>query len=72
MNGFVVHRSQKNFEQSCDRLERDELVCPENKKLILSFSKMRLAKGSSRLRVVKCMYGLRFLAHSPRNTVLST
>jgi len=63
MNGFEVHKSMKNFEQSCDRLERDELVCPENKKLILSFSKMRLAKGSSRLRVVKCMYGLRFLSH---------
>ncbi len=63
MNGFEVHKSMKNFEQSCARVEKDDEVSPENKKLILSFSKMRLAKGSSRLRVVKCMYGLRFLSH---------
>jgi len=62
-NGFVVHKSQKNFEQATARLDKDREVCAENKKLILSFSKVRLAKGSSRLRVVKCLYCLRFLSH---------
>ncbi len=63
MNGFEVHKHQKNFDQASARVDRDDLVCPANKKLILSFAKMRLARGTGKLRVVKCLYGLRFLAH---------
>ena len=62
VNGFEMHRSQKNFDQATARLETDNDICSENKKLILSFAKIRLAKGSSRLRVVKCMYCMRYLA----------
>ena len=39
------------------------MVCDENKQAIVSFSKVRLAKGSSHGRVAKIVYCLRFLAH---------
>jgi len=39
MTGFEVHKANRDFEQACKRLEQDELVCEENKKLILSFCK---------------------------------
>ena len=57
------HRSMKDFEAACRRVEEDRKVCPENKQAILDFCRARLARGSSRLRVVKCAYCLRFLAH---------
>jgi len=57
------HRSMKDFEAACRRVEQDKQVCPENKQAILDFCRARLARGSSRLRVVKCAYCLRFLAH---------
>ncbi len=61
-NGFEIHKSQRNFEQAVARLDKDSEVSAENRRLILSFAKMRLARGSSRLRVVKCVYCMRFLA----------
>lgn len=57
-----VHNKQRNFEQAFQRLERDAEVSVENKKLLLSFAKTRLAKGVSKIRVVKYLYTLRFLA----------
>jgi len=62
MGEFDIHRHQRNIEMAYGLLERDANVSPQNKKVILSFSKMRLAKGSGRLRVVKCVYCLRYLA----------
>ncbi len=62
MGEFEVHKHQRNFELACKRVEKDKGVSPENRKLILSFSRMRIAGGSGRLRVVKCMYCLRYLA----------
>jgi len=63
MKEFEVHKNEKNFDQACARVDKDGEVCLENKTLILSFAKMRLARGSSKLRVVKCVYGLRYLSH---------
>jgi site-specific recombinase XerD/RNA polymerase subunit RPABC4/transcription elongation factor Spt4 len=57
------HRSMKDFDAACRRVGQDKQVCPENKQTILDFCRARLARGSSRLRVVKCAYCLRFLAH---------
>ncbi len=58
-----LHKHQANLEKSLARVERDGEVCIENKKVICEFAKARLAKGSSRLRVVKCIYGMRFFSH---------
>ena len=52
-----------DVEAACNRVEKDTLVCEENKRVIIDFSKSMLAKGSSRLRIVKCVYCLRFLSH---------
>lgn len=57
-----IHRSQQSFGLALARLERDALVCPENREQIQRFSKNRLASGASGFRVVKCMYCLRYLA----------
>jgi len=57
-----IHKHQGKVDLAFARVERDEAVCTENKQAIYGFSKTRLAKGSSRLRVVKCAYCLRFLA----------
>jgi len=57
-----IPRSQQRFDMALARLERDALVCPENREQIRRFSKNRLASGASSFRVVKCMYCLRFLA----------
>ena len=61
-NGFEVHRHQRNLDLALCRLEKERGVCPENKRLIASFSKNRLARGTGRLRIVKCIYSLRYLA----------
>lgn len=44
-NGFEVHRSMRNFDRSCALVEMDELVCAENKSLILSFSRCGLPRA---------------------------
>ncbi len=58
----VLHKSQQDFEAACRNLERESGIGEENRRLILDFAKARLANGSSRLRVVKCMYCMRYLA----------
>ena len=62
MDGFEMHRPQKSIADAVRRVEEDTEVCARNKAIILDFSKIRLAKGIGRLRVVKCTYCLRYLA----------
>jgi len=61
MNEYVMYKSQTNFEQELGRLNASGLHS-KTKKQIEDFSRIRLAKGSSKLRVVKCMYCIRYLA----------
>ena len=58
----MLHKSQQDFAAACRNLKNEKGLLDENKQLILDFAKARLANGSSRLRVVKCMYCLRYLA----------
>ena len=62
MNGFELHKSQVNFERACERVQEEQTISAENKKLILSFAKMKIAKGVTRIRVVKLLYTVRCLA----------
>ena len=62
MDDFVVHKHQKNFEAAVRLLNGDPGVGPENRELIFKFSKVRMAKGVSKTRTVKCIYFLRSLA----------
>ena len=61
--GVNLYQYKRRLEQSTVKLNEDSLVCDENKQAIVSFSKVRLAKGSSHGRVAKIVYCLRFLAH---------
>ena len=61
MNEYVMYKSQTNFEQELGRLNASGLHS-KTKKQIEDFARIRLAKGSSKLRVVKCMYCIRYLA----------
>ncbi len=63
MTSPTVHKSQQNFEAAILRVQTDPEVCAENKPLIISFAKTRLARGTGKLRVVKTIYALRFLSH---------
>lgn len=64
MDRFLVHKHQQDFTAAIRRLEADGAVIKENKALILSFSKVRMAKGTSKMRTVKCVYCLRMLARA--------
>ena len=61
MNEYVMYKSQTNFEQELLRLKNSPLPA-KAKTQIENFARMRLAKGSGKLRVVKCMYCVRLLA----------
>ena len=61
MNEYVMYKSQTDFEKAMERLKASPLAA-KTKKQIENFARMRLAKGSGKLRVVKCMYCMRFLA----------
>ena len=61
MNEYVMYKSQTNFEQELGRLKASALPA-KAKAQIENFARMRLAKGSGKLRVVKCMYCVRLLA----------
>ena len=61
MNEYVMYKSQTDFEKAMERLNASPLAA-KTKKQIENFARMRLAKGSGKLRVVKCMYCMRFLA----------
>jgi len=61
MNEYVMYKSQTDFEKAIAILTASSLAA-KTKKQIENFARMRLAKGSGKLRVVKCMYCMRFLA----------
>ncbi|MBI5229541.1 tyrosine-type recombinase/integrase, partial [Candidatus Micrarchaeota archaeon] len=61
MNDFVLYKHQTDFENALRRLHASKLTSI-TKKQIEDFSRIRLAKGSTKLRVVKCMWCLRYLA----------
>ena len=61
MNEYVMYKSQTNFEQELLRLKASALSA-KAKTQIENFARMRIAKGSGKLRVVKCMYCVRLLA----------
>jgi site-specific recombinase XerD/ribosomal protein L40E len=61
MNEYVMYKSQTDFSKAMERLNASKLSA-KTKRQIADFSKIRLAKGSGKLRVVKCMYCLRYLA----------
>ena len=61
MNEFTIYKHQTNFEKELGRLRASALP-PKTKKQIEDFAHIRLAKGSSKLRVVKCMWCVRYLA----------
>lgn len=60
--GYEAYRNMKDVEGALRRCREDAEVSPENKAVIDSFAKQRLAKGIGRLRVAKCVYCLRFMA----------
>jgi len=61
MNEYTIYKHQTNFENELRRLHTSDLPF-KSKRLIEEFGRLRLAKGSTKLRVVKCMYCLRFMA----------
>lgn len=54
-------RIQKKIKNAFKRLEKED-ISAKNKQLITNFSKTRLAEGTTRIRVVKIIYSLRFMA----------
>ncbi len=51
-----MYNYPKRLKSSLDKLNKDPKICPDNKRDIVSFSKIRLAKGSSHGRVAKVVY----------------
>jgi len=62
MDGFGLYNYPRRLELAIGHLNRDQAVCEENRKAIISFSKGRLARGSTHGRAAKIVYCLRFLA----------
>ncbi|MFH0884360.1 MAG: tyrosine-type recombinase/integrase, partial [Candidatus Micrarchaeota archaeon] len=62
MERFGLYNYPRRLELAIDNLNKDQTVCEENKQVIVSFSKGRLAKGSGHGRVAKVVYGMRLLA----------
>jgi integrase/recombinase XerD len=52
----------RRLEQAIGKLKEENGVCKENVEGIITFSKLKLAKGTSYGRVAKTVYCLRFLA----------
>ncbi len=61
MNDYVMYKSQTDFEKALGILKASALPT-KAKTQIENFALMRLAKGSGKLRVVKCMYCVCLLA----------
>ncbi|MFH1260507.1 MAG: site-specific integrase [Candidatus Micrarchaeota archaeon] len=58
-----LYNYPRKLELTLRKLNEDTLVCDEDKQAIASFSKVRLAKGSSHGRAAKIIYCLKFLSH---------
>jgi len=61
MNEYTIYKHQTNMEQELKRLNASDLPL-KTKEIIEEFAKMRLARGATKLRVVKCMWCLRLMA----------
>lgn len=61
MADIDLYNYPKRLESAIAKLDKDK-IRPENKKDIVSFSKIRLAKGSSHGRVAKVVYCMRYWA----------
>lgn len=61
-SGSQIHRNMNDLDKAYGRLERDGLVSPGNKELILKFGNTWIARGCTKIRVVKLVYCLRKLA----------
>lgn len=57
-----LYNYPKRLKTNLDKLKNDPKICPENKKDIESFSKIRLAKGSTHGRVAKVIYCMKYWA----------
>ncbi|MBI5227186.1 tyrosine-type recombinase/integrase [Candidatus Micrarchaeota archaeon] len=57
-----LYNYPKRLEGAIDKVKKLETVSEEDKQAIISFSKVRLAKGSSHGRVAKVVYCMRLLA----------
>src|SRR3989338_9144979 len=57
-----LYNHPERLRRSIEKLKEDSLVNDENKEDIDSFSKIRLAKGSSHGRVAKVVYCLHYLS----------
>ncbi len=51
-----MYNYPRRLKSAIDKADKDAKVCPDNKRDIVSFSKIRLAKGSSHGRVAKVVY----------------
>ncbi|MFH0737097.1 MAG: site-specific integrase [Candidatus Micrarchaeota archaeon] len=61
MNEYTIYKHQTNLEQELKRLNCSDLPA-KTKHHIEEFARIRLAKGATKLRVVKCMWCLRLMA----------
>lgn len=61
MNEFYLYKQQSNFEQELGRLKASNLN-DTTKKQIEHFARFRIAKGSTKLRIVKCMWCVRLMS----------
>ncbi|MFH2106170.1 MAG: tyrosine-type recombinase/integrase [Candidatus Micrarchaeota archaeon] len=62
MSGFDIYNYPKKLDSAINKLNADLRVSEENKEDIVSFSKVKLAKGCTHARVSKIIYSLRCLA----------
>lgn len=58
-----LYNYPRKLELTLRKLNEDNLACDEDRQAIISFSKVRLAKGSSHGRVAKIVYCMRFFTH---------
>ena len=62
MADIDLYNYPKRLEYALGKLNKDPKISPKNKKDIVSFSKIRLAKGSSHGRVAKVVYCMEYWA----------
>ncbi|MGV8084834.1 MAG: tyrosine-type recombinase/integrase [Candidatus Bilamarchaeum sp.] len=62
MADIDLYNYPKRLESAIDKLNKDSKIDPKNKKDIISFSKIRLAKGSTHGRVAKVIYCMNYWA----------
>lgn len=63
MADIDLYNYPRRLVSAIEKVNTDKTICPENKKDIYSFSKIRLAKGSSHGRVAKVVYCMHYWAN---------